>query len=82
MEVITFNEHNEKHGVVWHTEYSEAQIFTTITRYRCLGGVPKTIKLHFDKTVTLVEVAQKVKNIINLDDDIFTMVAERDIDKL
>ena len=70
-EFLTGN--NVKHAVIYQSK--EEDSFTlTITRY---GFVPKTIKLELSNDIGFTSVMKRIKSVVGLDDELFTMISER-----
>ena len=84
MEMVIYNRYRVKHTVTITTippmqlqgQGSPTNIMINIVRYRTNGGVPKTIKHFYDSSLTVGEFNRKITNIIELDDEIYTMVSE------
>lgn len=47
-----------------------------IIRVRCLGGVPKVVRLELKPDEGFVDAMSRITNLCRLDDEVFTMMAE------
>ena len=74
MEFSTLSKSRVKHTVTITT--AEEGMSLRVTRHRTLGGVPMSISLPLDEDISFSDAMRKVKNIAELDDDMYVMLVE------
>jgi len=73
MEWTAYNKYRTKHHI---TVSGDEELRVTIVRLRTAGGVPKVITRFYEPTIGFKETMTKINTIVNLDEELYNMVAE------
>ncbi len=75
MEFTLNNKHDVKHHITI-TGNTDDQTNVQVIRMRNLGGTPRVVRLSLDKDIGFNDAMNKFKKLVELEDEMYEMVAE------